>query len=262
MIQSLLVVLSRAVDGRDDELNDWYTNIHLRDVLKFRGCFAAQRFAATDDPPGPLPAQWPWRYLALYECYDAQRFTQEHRDAADTVRMEITGAFDASIINDFYYDPLVWRANTAQGTHGGGAIVEFVNARPGAEAQLRAFYEERIHTAGRRPGVRAAAFLAFRPQGQMLPYGPAHDHVAVYWTDDDGAAAAAWRADDTLAACPYLDPETLAVAAWRRLTRRFTQDDVTHTSAADLAAEEAARATLRRPEKGAGTRAALGLAQG
>ena len=44
---------------------------------------------------GPLPSGWPWQYLALYEAYSAELFTQAHRDAADTVWMHISEALDS-----------------------------------------------------------------------------------------------------------------------------------------------------------------------
>jgi hypothetical protein len=58
-----LVVLSRPVDGRDDEYNDWYTNQHLGDVLKVPGFASAQRFKIKGDPV----AGEAWDYLAVYE---------------------------------------------------------------------------------------------------------------------------------------------------------------------------------------------------
>jgi hypothetical protein len=39
-----LVVMSDALDNRDDEFNNWYDNIHLKDVLAVDGIVAAQRF--------------------------------------------------------------------------------------------------------------------------------------------------------------------------------------------------------------------------
>jgi hypothetical protein len=47
------------------------------------------------------------------------------------------------------------------------------------------------------------------------------------------------------------------VSRWHRLTRRLTEDDVLHSSAADLLAEEQARARMKKaPSMG---RANLGL---
>ena len=59
-----LVVLTNAVEGRDDELNEWYTGRHLDDVLALEGFVAAQRFEFT---PSRMSQDAPYRYLAIYE---------------------------------------------------------------------------------------------------------------------------------------------------------------------------------------------------
>ena len=32
----ILVVLSSPVEGREDEYNEWYSNVHLREVVEIR----------------------------------------------------------------------------------------------------------------------------------------------------------------------------------------------------------------------------------
>jgi hypothetical protein len=59
-----LMVLTNAVEDRDQEFNDWYTDRHLDDVLNVKGFRAAQRFEFT---PGKLGKEAPYRYLAIYE---------------------------------------------------------------------------------------------------------------------------------------------------------------------------------------------------
>ena len=51
MIEALLVVLSRPLDNRHDEFNDWYSNIHVRDALRFRGSIATRRFSLNESRP-------------------------------------------------------------------------------------------------------------------------------------------------------------------------------------------------------------------
>ncbi|MGV8854965.1 MAG: hypothetical protein ACOH2L_09950 [Devosia sp.] len=60
-----LIALTNPLEGRDDEFNQWYTDIHLADVLKLPGVKAAQRFglAQTQHRPGPFE----WKYMAVYE---------------------------------------------------------------------------------------------------------------------------------------------------------------------------------------------------
>ncbi|HVV29380.1 MAG TPA: hypothetical protein VHC41_00725 [Mycobacteriales bacterium] len=70
MAESLFFVFSNAVDGKDDEFNDWYDGTHIPDVLKVPGVSAAQRYSLSpiempesDEGPVPPPAH---RYLAVY----------------------------------------------------------------------------------------------------------------------------------------------------------------------------------------------------
>jgi hypothetical protein len=59
------VVLTNAVEGREDEYNDWYTNRHLPDVLAIPGIVEAVRFELAGTQRIAPP--WPYRYLAIYD---------------------------------------------------------------------------------------------------------------------------------------------------------------------------------------------------
>ena len=65
------LVMTNAVEGGDDEFNDWYNNTHIPDLLRVPGIVAAQRFRLL--PTQRTPHQ-PWKYLCLYEC-DAEQPT-------------------------------------------------------------------------------------------------------------------------------------------------------------------------------------------
>ena len=91
MDRHIFVVLTNPVEGGDAEFNDWYTNVHLRDVLSVPGFVAAQRFRLADEQmfePGP------YRYLALYEIEtdDVAATLTALRRAAGS--MEISAAMD------------------------------------------------------------------------------------------------------------------------------------------------------------------------
>ncbi|MFC4311993.1 hypothetical protein ACFPN2_23125 [Steroidobacter flavus] len=64
------IVLCSALPGRDDDLNEWYSDRHLPDVLRIPGVLAAQRFrlgpAQRTDPP------YAYDYLAIYEIDPAR----------------------------------------------------------------------------------------------------------------------------------------------------------------------------------------------
>jgi hypothetical protein len=61
--QHKLVVLTRPIEGKDEEYNTWYEKQHLGDVLRIPGIIAAQRFRMEGAPA----AGTPWQYLAVYE---------------------------------------------------------------------------------------------------------------------------------------------------------------------------------------------------
>jgi hypothetical protein len=58
---ALLFAFSNPVEGREDDFNTWYDDVHLPDVLKIPGVMSARRYTLA---PG---ARSPHRYLAVYE---------------------------------------------------------------------------------------------------------------------------------------------------------------------------------------------------
>jgi hypothetical protein len=60
-----LIALTNPIEGQESEFNDWYSNVHLADVLKLPGVIAAQRYrlADTQHRSGELD----WQYMAVYE---------------------------------------------------------------------------------------------------------------------------------------------------------------------------------------------------
>ncbi len=69
MAKHMLIVLTNAVEGRDDEFNEWYDNQHLDDVLKVPGIVAAQRYALS--PVQRMEPPLPRAYFALYDIETA-----------------------------------------------------------------------------------------------------------------------------------------------------------------------------------------------
>jgi hypothetical protein len=60
----VLMVMSNPVEGREDEYNEWYDNVHLGEVLQVPGFVAARRYAAAGSVRG---GDSPYRYLSIYE---------------------------------------------------------------------------------------------------------------------------------------------------------------------------------------------------
>jgi hypothetical protein len=102
------VVLTNAVDGRDDEFNDWYTNRHLPDILATEGFVAAQRFRLAEMNPAQDFAH---RYLALYEVEteDLDKTNQALMEAANDGGMFISPALNLGDATAKYFAPLTDR---------------------------------------------------------------------------------------------------------------------------------------------------------
>ena len=61
--QFLVLILTEPTEGKEDEFNDYYENLHLDEVLATTDLQTAQRFKLVEEAGegSPLP------YLALYE---------------------------------------------------------------------------------------------------------------------------------------------------------------------------------------------------
>lgn len=241
MIEAVLVVLTKARPGREVDLDDWYTNIHIRDALRFRGSITAQRFSRSASQPMALPASFDWQCLALYDVFDAERFSREHWENALTTRMMVSDAIDDTVLEDYHYYPLAFRDNDPETPHSGGVILEQLNAATGQERAFRNWYvDEYMPESAQRPGVKSAGFAMFRSHGQMIPTTPGHNYVGIYKVDDP-AAWQSWRDCAVLTRAPAGNAASLRVTHWDHLTPVLTKDAVQNPTAAGLAAEEAAR---------------------
>ena len=101
-----LVVLTKPVEGREDEFNTWYTDQHLGDVLAIPGFAAAQRFKIKGDPVSPNP----WSYFAVYEVEheNPQVAVDDLMSRVGTDKMPMSDAMD----EDLYcvlYEPITPR---------------------------------------------------------------------------------------------------------------------------------------------------------
>ena len=85
----VFVVQTEPTPGRDREYNQWYDEIHLKDVCAFPGFVGARRFRLVEGDAKT-------RYLALYELEtdDPQRDLAALTAAAGRERMRMTDALD------------------------------------------------------------------------------------------------------------------------------------------------------------------------
>ena len=67
-MDNLMVVLSNAKPSLEDEFNDWYSNVHIVEVVdNLDGFQAAQRFKLA---PGQVEDGAEYKYLAIYQIPD------------------------------------------------------------------------------------------------------------------------------------------------------------------------------------------------
>ena len=103
MPRHVLVVLTNAVDGRHDDFNTWYEDVHLGDVLGVEGFTAAQRFRLAERQ---MVEDRSYEYLAIYEIDEEDLGT-----ALDALR----GSSGSMVISDALADGAKALAFTAIG---------------------------------------------------------------------------------------------------------------------------------------------------
>ena len=244
MLEAILVMLSNPVEGREDDYNDWYTNVHGPDALRLRGSLAVQRFKYADDQVQTFPDGFLARYLALYEVYDAARFSKELVDNAFTTRLMMENSIALTGVDDFHYYPVQFRDKQPRSDHEGSVVLEQFAVLPDEQEQFQAWYNDTyLPERHRQDGIISSSLLAFDPHGQFQDFAPLHNYVGIHRLSDDRARGL-WRESDALKQCPHTNPSMTAVTCWDILTPRLTEDDVFNPTPEALAAELATRARI------------------
>ena len=90
------VILSQAVEGRLEEFEKWYDEVHLRDVLKIAGVIGARRLRIVGQKTLKGMVAAPWCSLAIYEMEtdDPVGVTRAIAKAAHTDAMPVSDALE------------------------------------------------------------------------------------------------------------------------------------------------------------------------
>jgi hypothetical protein len=108
--RDLYLVFSNPVEGREDEYNEWYDEVHLADVQRIPGVVAASRYEY-------VPTQFPdmtappteQLYLAVYELDgDPDEVLTELRARAGGPEMRMSKALDVPNVRTS-----VWRRRSS-----------------------------------------------------------------------------------------------------------------------------------------------------
>ena len=91
-----MLVFTNAADGRDDEFNRWYDEVHLDEVLRVPAFTAARRFRTAD---AQVFVNQPYRYVAIYEfAGDAQAAIDQLMAASSTFNMSDAMHPDSNVV--------------------------------------------------------------------------------------------------------------------------------------------------------------------
>lgn len=105
--QHQILVFTDPVEGREDEYNTWYDDIHVSEVLAVEGFVACQRFAT--DPSRNPPA----KYLAVYEV-DAEDPVEAWKTLQRTIpQMNMSDSLDMSSVHTWIYTALGERVSVS-----------------------------------------------------------------------------------------------------------------------------------------------------
>jgi hypothetical protein len=89
-----LIVFTEPRPGREAEYNEWYDQVHLKDVLETEGFVAAQRFELAPAQMGELGENAPSRYLAIYEVETDDLAAALEKLNAGSGTMQMSDALD------------------------------------------------------------------------------------------------------------------------------------------------------------------------
>lgn len=197
-MESVLIVFQNAYAGREDEFDHWYTNVHIRDVMRLEGSVAVQRFIRSRHQPAPsgrrdLPHH---QFFTVYETESARKCVRGHIDKVFTERMPVSSAGDPFEVFDYFFMPVAAsRPWTARGGFRGegDVLAARVCVDTGRESAFAAWFREQ-----HMPEILAwrdytsAALFTLHPTEQAMPKPAAYNYAAVYTATALPAAIAAW----------------------------------------------------------------------
>jgi hypothetical protein len=235
-MKKILVVLSNPYDGRDEEFNEWYSYVHIRDVMRSRSAIAVQRFKLADDQlPGAGAIEH--RYLAIYEGDDYAGLTEGHSEVFTPV-MPISDSFRFEDFREAYYDGVIARSKVAEPDGIGDVIVERIAANAGGEAFVEWYAGDRFARVMQLPGIKFGRFGKVAGPQMVTPHFDAQ-YLAIYRTTDRRRSLEAWARMDREAPVEW-QPYEAITACYSPLIPRLTAYEALHPNPVDR--ERAAKA--------------------
>ena len=97
-----MMVMSRPVAGREDEYNDWYQNVHLKELVALPGFKSAQRFRYARN----LVEGDAYPYMSIYEIEtdDIDAVLNALRGTAERGALTMSDAIDLTDTSAVVYE--------------------------------------------------------------------------------------------------------------------------------------------------------------
>lgn len=251
-LASIFIVMTEAHPGQEDEFNDWYTNIHCHDTMRFKGSVAVQRWKLSrwqlrynERLVGP---EQPW--LCIYEVGDTQENIDVHVRDTFTDRLPITSTQRIDKAEDFYYVPAAGTKNAveAYNSRDGHVLLMRMNVKAGKDQEFVRWFREQytprlLKLTGFIDGelYRAADI-------QLIDAIPRYQYSAVFHVADPMVAVESLDShlaqSGTLADCALIEPGSLGIACYSPITNRFTAEQANNLPPVQRELEDRFRANM------------------
>ncbi len=220
MRHSHLIALTGFVEGREQDYNDWYTWVHLRDVMRLSlSVNAAQRFRALDAFAGMGTQAYDFPYLCIYEVTSPEAMTRDHAPVF-TDDMPVSDAYDLSGASEVYFDEVAGFTRRPGAPGMADVIIERLDNGPCDPGSVSRYLGERLPQISALPGIVGASVGV--PNAHQMFVQPLSGLCATYWTSDLAATVADWPVLDGAMA----SGGAVSLNAYAAITPRVTIFDV------------------------------------
>ena len=223
-MQTFMLTFCNATEqAREEEMNNWYTWVHIRDVMSMDGSsLAVQRFETSSAQPAGADLRR--KYLALYEVGDKELCTKRHMEWAGTTNLEVSTAFDLKSFAEAYWDPIYSTADYASYADCvGDRTVLLVRIDGGEKTELQLSHTL-LEELAARPGFKAVHLARYGVD--QMPTSAAKtesvSHMLVAQLSDSFLAARSW---DEFVKDKEIDSLQLQPVIYRPIIDRFGADD-------------------------------------
>lgn len=99
------LVFSDPVEGREDEFNKWYDEVHVPEIVAMPGLISAQRYTINDTEFG-ASMRGKHRYMVMYEMEgDPAEVMGRISEAVQAGEIHMHDALDLSTVEMSFWDP-------------------------------------------------------------------------------------------------------------------------------------------------------------